>query len=248
MSGRATGVADEGGELLPTARGGSRHRFPARRQWTPLGRALRVAGDDWTLLIAAQLEGRRMRLNELRGLLAGVSPGVLDRHLGRMRAAGLLERTRHREMPPRVELELTPAGLELLPIAAALARWGLRHLWSEPEQGEVVDVHAVIRLLPVLLAGGTGLADAELELIVVEDPAESRYRFLLQDGRLLPDVGAVGRAGVRIRGDSAAWLAALGPRADTAGLRIGGEQALARELLALLHRPDPPSKADWAAA
>jgi len=64
---------------------------------------------------------------QLRRRLPGISAGVLDRHLQQMVALGLLLRSRFKEMPPRVELALTEAGCELLPIARALARWGVRH-------------------------------------------------------------------------------------------------------------------------
>ncbi len=60
----------------------------AHRQWTPLARALAVAGDSWTLAIAAELAPGRMRLSSLRARLAGVSAGLLDRYLQRMAGAG----------------------------------------------------------------------------------------------------------------------------------------------------------------
>ena len=69
-----------------------------------------------------------------------------------MVALGLVERTRFSQArPPRVEVELTDAGRELLPIAAALARWGMCHAWSPPVQRERVDIAALLRLLPALL-------------------------------------------------------------------------------------------------
>jgi len=39
-------------------------------------------------------------------------------------AHGLVERTSHAEIPPRVEYRLTPAGRTLEPVLAALADWG----------------------------------------------------------------------------------------------------------------------------
>ena len=123
----------------------------AHRQWTPLARALTAAGDSWTLAIAAELAPGPTRLSALRARLAGVSAGLLDRHLRRMTAAGLITRSRYREMPPRVELELTEAGRELLPVASALARWGLNRAWSAPREDELVDVEALLRQLPLLL-------------------------------------------------------------------------------------------------
>ncbi len=102
---------------------------PSRHsRWsTPLARALSATGDRWTLLIALALARDPQRPVELRRSLPGISSGVLDRHLQQMVALGLLLRKRFKEMPPRVELALTPAGRELLPIARALARWGTKH-------------------------------------------------------------------------------------------------------------------------
>ena len=129
----------------------------ARRQWTPLARALTVAGDRWTLAIVAELAPGPLRLSALRARLGGVSAGVLDRHLRRMQADGLLTRSRHRELPPRVEVALTGAGHELLPVAAALARWGLSRAWSAPRAGERVDAEALLRQLALLVeARGEG--------------------------------------------------------------------------------------------
>jgi DNA-binding HxlR family transcriptional regulator len=94
---------------------------------TPLARALSAVGDRWTLLIAQALADSPQRPVELRRRLPGISTGVLDRHLQQMVALGLLLRRRFKEMPPRVELALTPAGRNLLPIAHELARWGDKH-------------------------------------------------------------------------------------------------------------------------
>jgi DNA-binding HxlR family transcriptional regulator len=225
--------------------------LPSRRQWTPLGRALTVTGDNWTLIIALQLACGRTRLSELRARLAGVSAGVLDRYLRQMARAGLITRTRFREMPPRVEIELTESGRELLPIAGALARWGLRRAWSEPREGEQVDIDALLRLLPVLLAGASGLPDAEIELILHEDIEESRYRFTVRGGQVLvasPQREREQTPFVRIRGDRGAWTATLGPAADISQLRLGGDQAIARRVLAALHASEQASKAGHRAA
>ena len=122
----------------------------ARRAWTPLSRALAVTGDHWTLSIAVALAPGKMRLTHLHKCLPGISTGVLERGLQQMVTVGLLTRTRFKEMPPRVELELTDAGRELLPVAAALARWGMRHVWSAPQEHERADVDVLLRLLPAL--------------------------------------------------------------------------------------------------
>ena len=99
-------------------------------QWTPLARALSATGDRWTLMIALALARDPLRPVQLRERLPGISSGVLDRHLQQMAALGLLLRKRFKEMPPRVEIALTDAGRELLPVARALRRWGAKHMAS----------------------------------------------------------------------------------------------------------------------
>jgi DNA-binding HxlR family transcriptional regulator len=102
------------------------------RTQTPLARALEATGDHWTLAIALALAPGRMRLTHLRERLPGISTGVLARGLTHMVGIGLVTRTRFKEKPPRVEFELTDAGRELVPIAEALARWGMRHMDGPP--------------------------------------------------------------------------------------------------------------------
>jgi DNA-binding HxlR family transcriptional regulator len=128
-------------------------RLPAHRRWTPLGRALEATGDHWTLAIVTALADGRLRLTHLKAALPGVSAGLLDRYVRRMVALKLISRTRIRERPPRVEVELTDTGRELVPIAAELARWGMRRMWSAPQDGEHVDLDALLRLLPALVEG-----------------------------------------------------------------------------------------------
>jgi DNA-binding HxlR family transcriptional regulator len=214
---------------------------PAHRQWTPLGRALTVAGDNWTLIIAMQLAPGRTRLSHLRERLAGVSAGVLDRYLNRMADAGLITRTRFREMPPRVEIELTEAGRELLPIAGALARWGVRRAWSAPKQGERVDIDALFRLLPLLIEQDLELPNGTVELALEEPKGRLQHLLRIHEGRVQPNFEHPGgvSALAAIAGDREAWMAALGPLADASGLQLSGNQALARRILAAI--PGPPA-------
>jgi DNA-binding HxlR family transcriptional regulator len=197
-----------------------------------------VAGDNWTLVIALQLSDGGMRLSQLRDQLAGVSAGVLDRYIRQMAAAGLLTRTRFREMPPRVELELTDAGRELIPIAGALARWGARRAWSEPERGERVDLDALLRLLPVLLDGQPSLPDGIVEVRLTGPVPKVRHRFAVhaRELRALPE-SSNAVASATIAGERLAWLAALGPSGDVSALELDGDLGLAGAILGALPQP-----------
>jgi DNA-binding HxlR family transcriptional regulator len=222
----------------------------ARRAWTPLNRALTATGDRWTLTIALALAPGGMRLTQLQKRLSGVSAGVLERHLHQMVALGLMTRTRFKEMPPRVELELTDAGRELLPVAAALARWGIRYLWSPPREGERVDLDALLRLLPVLLAEETGLPEGSLEALVTDADPPVRKLYRVQDARLRVDEReserTSDRASARVEGDADAWIAALGPAGDRARLRFDGDERLAGLLLDALHGQPACGLPQWA--
>jgi DNA-binding HxlR family transcriptional regulator len=153
--------------------------------WTPIARALTATGDRWTLMIVLALAPGRTRLTELHRCLPGVTTGVLDRHLQRMVAGALVTRTRSERSPPRVELELTDAGRELLAISGMLARWGMRNRWSAPSDQERVDIGALLRMLPTLFDEHPALPDGA----TVEAQVASAHRlvivfFHVQDGHL----------------------------------------------------------------
>lgn len=206
---------------------------PARalRAWTPLARALTATGDHWTLSIVLALAPGRMRLTHLHKRLPGISTGVLERGLQQMVTLGLVTRTRFKEMPPRVELELTDAGRELLPVAGALARWGMRHMWSPPHEHERVDLDVLLRLLPTLATEQASLPDGVLEIVVTDVNPPVRYRYEVKDGGLHTADGPGDTAAAAVRGDANAWVAALGPSADYSRLRLTGDERLAKAVL-----------------
>lgn len=208
----------------------------AHRQWTPLARALTATGDRWTLLIVLALSHERLRLNVLRTRLPGVSSGVLDHHLSQMIALGLLSRERFREMPPRVEVALTESGTDLLPIAAALARWGMRHEWPMPDGLEHVRADAILRQLPALLEEANGLPDGIIEAAVDVGDERVSYWFEISEGRLRMLDEPPLEATARMEGDETAWVAALGPTRDYSALRLGGKRSMTRRLLDSLPR------------
>ncbi len=173
---------EEPPQLTPA--GGKPAQPRSHRAWTPLARALTATGDRWTLMIVLALAPGRMRLTGLHGRLPGVSAGVLERYVQQMVALGLVSRTRYKEMPPRVELELTAAGRELLPVAGALARWGMRNRWSQPAERERVDVDVLLHSLPALLDGHTRLPNGVVEVVLVGADRSVSHLYSIRRGRL----------------------------------------------------------------
>jgi DNA-binding HxlR family transcriptional regulator len=86
----------------------------------------RVA-DKWSLLVIATLRGGRLRFGELREHIPGVSQRMLTLTLRHLERDGLVSRTVHAEVPPRVDYELTTVGETLIEPSIALAEWAIAH-------------------------------------------------------------------------------------------------------------------------
>jgi DNA-binding HxlR family transcriptional regulator len=95
------------------------------------GRAIRALldriADKWALLIIVTLDTRRLRFTELQQRVRGISQRMLSLTLRKLERDGLVIRTAHAEVPPRVEYELTELATALIPHAVALARWAIEH-------------------------------------------------------------------------------------------------------------------------
>jgi DNA-binding HxlR family transcriptional regulator len=83
--------------------------------------------DKWSLLVIALLDERRMRFTELRREIDGVSQRMLTVTLRQLERDGLVHRTVHPVVPPRVDYELTPLGSSLHETVQALVSWTDTH-------------------------------------------------------------------------------------------------------------------------
>ncbi|MEU6741175.1 winged helix-turn-helix transcriptional regulator [Streptosporangium sandarakinum] len=83
--------------------------------------------DKWSLLVIALLERRTMRFTELRREIDGVSQRMLTVTLRHLERDGLVERTVHPVVPPRVDYALTPLGATLHEVIKTLVVWTEEH-------------------------------------------------------------------------------------------------------------------------
>jgi DNA-binding HxlR family transcriptional regulator len=83
--------------------------------------------DKWSLLVIALLDRRRLRFTELRREIDGVSQRMLTVTLRQLERDGLVHRTVHAVVPPRVDYELTPLGASLHETIQALVSWTESH-------------------------------------------------------------------------------------------------------------------------
>lgn len=95
----------------------------------------RVA-DKWSLLVIALLDSRTLRFTELSREIDGVSQRMLTVTLRHLERDGLVRRTVHPVVPPRVDYELTPLGVTLHDTIQSLVTW------TEQHQNEIAAARA----------------------------------------------------------------------------------------------------------
>jgi hypothetical protein len=146
-----------------------------------------------------------------------------------MVADGMLTRRRYREVPPRVEYELTDRAYALMPVIGEVARWGYDWVWSAPRASERVDLGAIFRVAPGLLQPP---ADVNATVaLVVEDGDEESYALMAEGGKVKVQEGEPEQADATISGSKDAWVAAFAPHGDLGQLRIKGDRRLATQLI-----------------
>ena len=99
---------------------------PARCTANSARRALTILGNRWTLLILRDAFGGTTRFDDFQQSL-GIAPNMLARRLAALVEAGLLERRRYSERPPRDEYVLTERGRDFKPVLVALVAFGKKH-------------------------------------------------------------------------------------------------------------------------
>ncbi|MEU4802058.1 helix-turn-helix domain-containing protein [Actinosynnema sp. NPDC023587] len=102
------------------------------RQWDTrsdcaVRRVLDRVADKWSVLVLAYLAERGHRFAELWREIDGVSRRVLTVTLRQLERDGLVLRTVHPTVPPRVDYALTPLGVTLHVTLRGLVTWADEH-------------------------------------------------------------------------------------------------------------------------
>ena len=120
----------------------------------PVDRGLMRIGDRWSILILRDIDRGLTRYDQMRTSL-GIAPNILSRRLSGLTEAGLIEKRRYSQRPPRDEYLLTEAGRDFLPILAAIGAWGSKHNGAGALTRQI-DVATGKAIRPVVVDANTG--------------------------------------------------------------------------------------------
>ncbi|WP_326552610.1 winged helix-turn-helix transcriptional regulator [Micromonospora sp. NBC_01813] len=119
-------------------------------QACPVAPVVDIVFSRWTtpILWTLNYHGRH-RFIELQRRIGSITPKVLTQRLRQLERDGLVVRTYHPEVPPRVEYEISDLGRSLAPIFAHLVEWATTHLDHVEQARRLYDTSAGNRRLPV---------------------------------------------------------------------------------------------------
>ncbi|MPY48213.1 winged helix-turn-helix transcriptional regulator [Streptomyces acidicola] len=84
--------------------------------------------NKWALLIIEAMGEHTLRFSELRNEIEGISHKMLTQNLRMLERNGLVDRTVHPTVPPRVEYALTEAGRGLRRTVDSMCDWTHQYL------------------------------------------------------------------------------------------------------------------------
>ena len=90
----------------------------------PVEATLELIGGKWKGIVLYHLLDGKLRFSELKKQIPCVTQRMLTKQLRELESDGLVKRTVHAEVPPRVEYELTKEGKTLKSILHSLKKWG----------------------------------------------------------------------------------------------------------------------------
>lgn len=106
----------------------------------PVGRALDVIGDRWSLLIVREAFDGVSRFGDFQREL-GVARNILTDRLRKLVDAGILLSQPAADGSAYQAYVLTPRGEGLFPIVVALRQWGEKHLFARGEKySRLIDI------------------------------------------------------------------------------------------------------------
>jgi DNA-binding HxlR family transcriptional regulator len=136
----------------------------------PVARSLERIGEWWSILIIRDALHGLTRFDQFEESL-GIAPNMLTRRLNALVKAGILEKRRYSERPPRYEYVLTERGRDLQPVVVAMQVWGNKHFAPEGTSVLLVNAKTGATADPVMVDRKTGRPLTGPEYVIAPGPA-----------------------------------------------------------------------------
>jgi DNA-binding HxlR family transcriptional regulator len=172
------------------------------RMVCPIARSLERVGEWWSILILRDALHGLTKFDQLQKSL-GIAPNMLARRLDALIAAGLLERRRYSDHPPRDEYVPTARGRDFRPVLIALLAWGNKHFAPEGPSVLLVNRRTGAAVEPIVVDRATGRPIEEPEYAFAAGPAageRTRQRYAVFRRAAVP----ISRQPVQARGKPSA--------------------------------------------
>lgn len=95
---------------------------------SPVIATLQLIGGRWKGIILYHLTFGTRRFGEIAVRIPNISRKVLTQQLKELEKDGLIVRTQYKEIPPKVEYQLSDLGKSLSPVFDEMADWGRKNL------------------------------------------------------------------------------------------------------------------------
>ena len=184
----------------------------------PIGRALDLIGERWTLVLIRHLLGGNRGFQQLR-VRTGIAPRVLSTRLRQLIDRGFVQTV---EAGSRSQYGLTELGRSLAPIVRSIGRWWVLHVMEQTGPFSQNSAASVVESLPVMLreerARGTRIT-YELRLT---GAGGGVWTVEIENGACRVREGFANRADVRYTAGARDWCAlALGLMDDREAFESG---------------------------
>lgn len=207
-----------------TEAGGARRREipqPAKI-FDPVGRALEVIGDRWTLVLVRQLLIAPRGFQDLRHR-TGIAPRVLSSRLRQLSADGFIEQIQEGSRSLYVATE---RGRSLEPIIASIARWwvhhGLHDLDVDARAFTGTSPQSILESLPFLLKDAMADKGPVTFEIRLTGEGGGVWTVAIRDGHCEVRPDFADHADVRYTADAKVWCAVALGLADARAMHKRG--------------------------
>lgn len=223
---------------------GTRRSYGSYNDGCAAAHALDLVGDRWTMVVVRELLLGAKRFTEIQRDVLGVGPAVLTQRLHDLERAGVLHR---RRLAGRVDVyELTTWGHELEAVNTALSRWAVASPGLPREADMSPDTVVLAMRAHARPVAGDGERRVVLHLTDSRhahgDPVTYLATLTDADTRVerTPEPPP---ADAQVHAPTRAWKACvIGGVApdDLPDVRVDGDTAAVRRLLAATSLPTPP--------